>query len=148
MLAICRACRHLTALDLSFTQGGDAVLEALTRHAPALQALFLAGCPELSEAGVLRLLARRGHQLSVLSLAWLGEGVVTGEVMAALARWAVHLRRVDVRGSLCLSRSAVEDLRGGCRMLEMLRMDAGSMEGPGLPHLAVEGDVKGALFDV
>ncbi|TPX57364.1 hypothetical protein SpCBS45565_g08218 [Spizellomyces sp. 'palustris'] len=120
---------HLHSLDLSFTSGGEPVMEVLTAS-QNLHTLILSGYKQTSERTLANLLMHL-PKLKTLSLAWLGTAV-TDEVLQILTkRHDSRLEKLDLRGCPCVSEQGLTALVEGCTALRVLKIEAHARWGEG-----------------
>ena len=104
----------------------DATLDLLSMHAPGLLSLDVTGCPKLTSAAVVRLLATSNGRLRHLLLR--GTRACTGVTIQALARLAPQLVELDassddvLMGSTAITDADVHKLVHACGGLRTLKL--------------------------
>lgn len=120
LAAVFKRCSKLEAIDISFIGSCDSIIDAIVTNATgtSLHTIFLDGC-KCSELSLMRLMARFGQSLQVLSISWF-EGSLSDSSIRFISTHCPNLTKLDIRGSNG-SASVLGELVRRCKRLRILK---------------------------
>lgn len=109
-------------IDISFTGGGNAILDVLTEYGPRLDTIIMAGCA-VTPASMHKFLYKRGKNLKSLSVAWCAS--LDSTLLQTIGKHCKNLEKLDVRGC-AVHEKGLRQLVVACIGLRVLKLEGAS----------------------